>query len=170
MKHSWKVWNIQDWRYPTWSWSEVGFFYPVYCRRRLFFSKEHTDIKHISFHVLSQVRKQFSSDTVQLRLFLSLPGVTTYLFRDALYRPASAHYMAELWIHKWQIGTNCQPWCPKGSRAVSPLLSWSTLFRKTRTERVDGKDGVSLLWIRGSLPGASLGDLQPSLRPCLKQS
>lgn len=149
---------------------------PLRCRRTLilrsvslFSSKEHTGMEHVSFHVLSQVGKQFSSERIRLHSFLFVPGATAYLFREALYRPASVRYMAELWIHKWQIGSNCQPRCPKGSRAVSPLLSWSTLLWKTRTERVDGKDGASLLWFRGNLPGASLGDLQPSLRPCLKQ-
>lgn len=92
------------------------------------------------------------------------------IYSERLFTGRPLRYTAELWIHKWQIGSNCQPWCPKGSWAVSLLLGSPTLSRKTRTEHVDVRDGARLLWIRGSLSGMSLGDRLPSFRPCLKAS
>lgn len=133
-------------------------------------SEECKHVKYVSFHVLPRVKKLFSSHKAGLHSSLSLlQRMTAYLFREALYRPASAIHGRAV-IHKWQIGSNCQPWCPKGSWAVSLLLGSPTLSRKTRTEHVDVRDGARLLWIRGSLSGTSLGDLLPSFRPCLKAS
>lgn len=54
------------------------------CDLSSFSSKEHKYMRHVSFHDLSQVRKLFPSVRVGLHLFLFLPGVTAYLFREAL--------------------------------------------------------------------------------------
>lgn len=125
-KSNWQGLNAPDWWQLTQKEDQKLQFFapPLHCKSRFisrsggdlksFSSKECTDMKYVSFHVLSQVRKLFLSDRLGQHLLLFLPGVTAYLFRNGFYRLASACYMAELWIHKWQMGSNCQPQCPKG--------------------------------------------------------
>lgn len=154
---------VPDWRDPTEIWCII-FSHPspvIYSSGRFSFLKRAQ--RHVSFHVLSQVRKLFSSDAARLHSFLTVPRVTAYLFRKALYRPASVHYMAEQRIHKWQIRSNCQMLQPE--RGVGRLAGCSAA-QLLRTSQRKTEIGRNL----PRPPGNFIRRSAASLGPCLKKS
>lgn len=121
--------------------SETSPFFP---------SKELRDMKHISFHVLSRVRKHFSSNGVQLR-----SQGWQHIYLDRLF--TGRRSVPAIRQRCEFINCKCAVTVSFGARrGVERLARRSVAPQKQDEGRVDGKDGVSLLWFTGSPPGSTI--------------